>query len=44
MRSSTRRISRFVTAYIGAAFQVVVLGTTGHAATEAGVLRRDHTT
>ncbi|WP_280117522.1 hypothetical protein [Streptomyces griseorubiginosus] len=43
MRSSTRRISRFVTAYIRAAFQVVVLGTTGHAAAEAGVLRRDHT-
>ena len=42
MRSSTRRISRFVTAYLGAAFQVIVLGTTGHAAAEAGVLRRGH--
>lgn len=40
MRSSTRRISRFVTAYFGAAFQVIVMGSTGRLAEEAGVLRR----
>jgi hypothetical protein len=34
MRSSTRRISRFVTAYFGAAFQVVVMGSTGRLAEE----------
>lgn len=39
---STRRISRFVTAYVGAAFQVIVLGSTGHSAEEAGVRRRRH--
>ncbi|WP_406438454.1 hypothetical protein OHB00_27360 [Streptomyces sp. NBC_00631] len=44
MRNSTRRISRFVTAYFGAAFQVVVMGSTGRLAAEAGVIRRDHTT
>jgi hypothetical protein len=38
----TRRISRFVTAYVGAAFQVIVLGSTGHPAEEAGVHRRRH--
>ncbi|MFF4505391.1 hypothetical protein [Streptomyces sp. NPDC001401] len=45
MRSSTRRISRFVTAvtaYFGAAFQVIVMGSTGRLAEEAGVLRRGH--
>ena len=42
MRSSTRRISRFVTAYFGAAFQVIVMGGTGRLAEEAGVLRRGH--
>ncbi len=40
---STRRISRFVTAFLGAAFQVIVLGGTGHQAQEAGVVRRRHT-
>jgi hypothetical protein len=40
---STRRISRFVTAYVGAAFQVIVLGGTGHLSEEAGVRRRRHT-
>ena len=38
----TRRISRFVTAYIGAAFQVIVLGSTGHPTEEAGVHRHRH--
>jgi hypothetical protein len=42
MRSSTRRISRFVTAYFGAAFQVIVMGSTGRLAEEAGILRRGH--
>jgi hypothetical protein len=42
MRNSTRRISRFVTAYFGAAFQVVLMGSMGHPAEEAGVLRRGH--
>ena len=42
MRSSTRRITRFVTAYFGAAFQVVVMGATGRLAKEAGVLHRGH--
>ncbi|WP_367321842.1 hypothetical protein [Streptomyces sp. HUAS ZL42] len=37
---STRSISRFVTAYVGAAFQVIVLGGTGHLPEEAGVRRR----
>ncbi|WP_258053263.1 hypothetical protein [Streptomyces sp. Ru72] len=37
---STRRISSFVTAYVAAAFQVIVLGGTGHLPEEAGVLRR----
>ncbi|MGW2565719.1 hypothetical protein [Streptomyces sp. NPDC001537] len=37
-----RRITRFVTAYFGAAFQVVVMGSTGRLAKEAGVLRRGH--
>ncbi|MFF4213291.1 hypothetical protein ACFYZE_28905 [Streptomyces sp. NPDC001796] len=37
---STHRISRFVTAYVGAAFQVIVLGGTGHLPKEAGVRRR----
>ncbi|MFC7263005.1 hypothetical protein [Streptomyces lutosisoli] len=40
---STRRISRIVTAYVGAAFQVIVLGGTGHLVEEAGVRRRRHT-
>lgn len=43
MRSSSRRISRFVTAYFGAAFQVIVMGSMGDTdrlAEEAGVLRR----
>ncbi|MGC9538284.1 hypothetical protein [Streptomyces sp. UG1] len=40
---STRRISRFVTAYFGAAFQVIVLGGTGHLPAGAGVRRRRHT-
>ena len=40
---STRRITRFVTAYFGAAFQVVVMGSTTHLAAEAGVLHRGHT-
>ncbi|GAA2502768.1 hypothetical protein [Streptomyces longisporus] len=39
---STRRITRFVTAYIGAAFQVVVMGSTTRLAEEAGILHRDH--
>jgi len=39
---STRRISHFVTAYVGAAFQVIVLGGTGHLSEEAGVRRRGH--
>ncbi|MFF4356602.1 hypothetical protein [Streptomyces sp. NPDC001604] len=39
---STRRITRFVTAYVGAAFQVVVMGSTSRLAEEAGVLRRGH--
>ena len=39
---STRRIARFVTAYVGAAFQVVVLGGTGHPEEAAGVRRRRH--
>ncbi|MGW1745161.1 hypothetical protein ACWCRD_06005 [Streptomyces sp. NPDC002092] len=39
---STRRITRFVTAYFGAAFQVVVMGSTSRLAKEAGVLRRGH--
>ncbi|WP_267132807.1 MULTISPECIES: hypothetical protein [Streptomyces] len=39
---STRRISRLVTAYFGAAFQVIVLGGTGHLPREAGVRRRRH--
>ncbi|MGW3124453.1 hypothetical protein ACWDBW_46410 [Streptomyces sp. NPDC001107] len=42
MRSSTLRITRFVTAYFGAAFQVVVMGSTCRLAEEAGVLRRGH--
>lgn len=42
MSSSTRTILRFVTAYVGATFQVIVLGITGRAAAEAGVLRRGH--
>ncbi|MCD9879998.1 hypothetical protein [Streptomyces guryensis] len=45
MRSSTRRISRFVGAYFGAAFQVIVMGSMGNTqrlAEEAGVLRRGH--
>lgn len=42
MRTSTRRISRFLSAYVGAAFQVVVMGGTGRLAEEAGVLRRGH--
>jgi hypothetical protein len=37
---NTRRISLFVTAYVGAAFQVIVLGGTGHLPAEAGVRRR----
>ncbi|MEV6741032.1 hypothetical protein AB0N14_30570 [Streptomyces sp. NPDC051104] len=37
---STRRISRFVTVYVGAAFQVIVLGGTGHLPEEAAVRRR----
>ncbi|MGQ5634299.1 MULTISPECIES: hypothetical protein [unclassified Streptomyces] len=36
---NTRRISRFVTAYARAAFQVIVLGGTGHLAEQAGVHR-----
>lgn len=40
---STRWISRFVTAFVGAAFQVIVLGGTGHRAHEVGVVRRRHT-
>jgi len=40
---STRGISRFVTAFIGAAFQVIVLGSAGHPTEEAGVRRRHHT-
>lgn len=40
---STRRNFRFVTAYVGAAFQVIVLGGTGHLSEEAGVRRRRHT-
>ncbi|MFE9169096.1 hypothetical protein [Streptomyces kebangsaanensis] len=39
---SIRRISRFVTAYIGAAFQVIILGGTGHLSEEAGLRRRRH--
>ncbi len=39
---STRRISRFVTAFVGAAFEVIVLGGTGPRAQEAGVVRRRH--
>ncbi|RPF24880.1 hypothetical protein [Streptomyces sp. TLI_185] len=42
MRNSTRRISRFITAYVGAAFQVIVLGSTGRPAEEAGVRLRGH--
>lgn len=38
-----RRITRFVTAYVGAAFQVVVMGSTSRLAEEAGVLRRAST-
>ncbi|WNM29047.1 hypothetical protein RKE30_00805 [Streptomyces sp. Li-HN-5-11] len=38
---STRRISRFVTAYVGAAFQVIVLGGAGHPEA-AGVRRPRH--
>ncbi|MFK4099314.1 hypothetical protein ACI2L1_04365 [Streptomyces sp. NPDC019531] len=37
---STRRISRFVTAFVGAAFQVIVLGGTGDLAQEAGLVRQ----
>ncbi|WP_294004117.1 hypothetical protein [Streptomyces sp.] len=37
---STRRIARFVTAYVGAAFQVLVLGGTGHLPEAAAVRRR----
>ncbi|WP_268867502.1 hypothetical protein [Streptomyces blattellae] len=37
---STRRISHFVTAYVSAAFQVIVLGGTGHLPEAAGVRRR----
>ncbi|MFE2584733.1 hypothetical protein [Streptomyces sp. NPDC059378] len=40
---TTRRISRFVAAYVGTAFQVIVLGGTGRLAEEAGVRRRHHT-
>lgn len=40
--SSTRKISRFVTIFVGAAFQVIVLGGTGDLAEEAGVVRRHH--
>ncbi|MFJ8489061.1 hypothetical protein ACIRBZ_11955 [Streptomyces sp. NPDC094038] len=36
----TRRISRFVTAYLRAAFQVVVLGGTGDLPRAAAVRRR----
>ncbi|MFJ8360435.1 hypothetical protein [Streptomyces sp. NPDC093984] len=36
---SARRISHFVTAYVGAAFQVVVLGGPGRLTEEAGVRR-----
>ncbi|MEU9456416.1 hypothetical protein [Streptomyces sp. NPDC048277] len=39
MHSSTRRFSRFVAAYLGAAFQVVVMGGTDRLAEETGVLR-----
>ncbi|MET7487228.1 hypothetical protein [Streptomyces sp. NPDC005538] len=38
--SSTRKISRLVTIFVGAAFQVIVLGLTGDLAEEAGVVRR----
>ncbi|MER5792067.1 hypothetical protein [Streptomyces sp. NPDC001980] len=37
---STRRISRFVTAYLRAAFQVVVLGGTDNLPQAAAVRRR----
>ncbi|MGW2826760.1 hypothetical protein ACWC24_38160 [Streptomyces sp. NPDC001443] len=40
---TTRRIFRFVTAYVGTAFRVIVLGGAGHLAEEAGVRRRRHT-
>lgn len=36
----TRVISRFLTAYVGAAFHVILLGATGHPATETLVRRR----
>jgi hypothetical protein len=39
----TRRITRFLSAYFGAAFQVVVMGGTGCPAEEAGVLHRGPT-
>lgn len=41
---NARRISRFVTAYARAAFQVIVLGGTAHLSEQAGVRRHRPTT